>query len=80
MMASPMVFNAPSTFFEWDGTNLTTAPPAPNADDDSSFYGNMLVLPTGQILFTDFFFVSVYNPTGTYNPAWQPVIQQPLRQ
>ena len=75
MMASPLVFNTPSTFFEWDGSSLTTAPPAPNASNDSSFYGNMLVLPTGQILFTDFFFVSVYNPSGTYNPAWAPRIQ-----
>jgi hypothetical protein len=76
MMASPLVFNTPSTFFEWDGTSLTVAPPAPNASNDSSFYGNMLILPTGQILFTDFFFVSVYNPAGTYNPAWQPTIQK----
>jgi hypothetical protein len=36
----------------------------------------MLVLPTGQILFTDFSFVSVYNPAGTYDPAWAPVIQK----
>ena len=35
----------------------------------------MLVLPTGQILFTDFSFVSVYNPGGSYNPAWAPRIQ-----
>ena len=35
----------------------------------------MLVLPTGQILFTDFFFVSVYNPSESYNPAWAPRIQ-----
>ncbi|HEY6928042.1 MAG TPA: kelch repeat-containing protein [Thermoanaerobaculia bacterium] len=76
MMASPLVFRTPSTFFEWDGSSLSVAPPAPNASNDSSFYGNMLVLPTGQILFTDFFFVSVYNPSGTYNPAWQPVIQK----
>ena len=76
MMASPLVFNTPSTFFEWDGSNLTTAPPAPFADFDSSYFGNMLVLPTGQILLTDFFSVSVYNPTGTYKPAWQPVIQK----
>jgi hypothetical protein len=46
-----------------------------HASNDSSFYGNVLVLPTGQILFTDFFFVSVYNPAGTYNPAWAPRIQ-----
>src|SRR5438477_2111091 len=75
MMASPLIFNTPSTFFEWDGSTLTEVSPAPNASNDSSFYGNMLVLPSGQILFTDFFFVSVYNPAGTYNPAWAPRIQ-----
>jgi hypothetical protein len=75
MMASPGIFNTPSTFLEWDGSSLTEISPAPNASNDSSYYGNMLVLPTGQILFTDFFFVSVYNPSGTYNPAWAPRIQ-----
>ena len=76
MMTSPLIFNTPSTFFEWDGNSLSVAPPAPNASNDSSYYGNMLILPTGQILFTDFFFVSVYNPTGTYSSAWQPSIQK----
>jgi hypothetical protein len=75
MMASPGIFNTPATFLEWDGASLTQVSPAPNASNDSSFYGNFLVLPTGQILFTDFFFVSVYNPAGTYNPAWAPTIQ-----
>jgi hypothetical protein len=75
MMASPKIFNTPSTFLEWDGSSLTEIPPAPHASNDSSFYGNFLVLPTGQILFTDFFFVSVYNPGGTYNPVWAPSIQ-----
>ena len=75
MMTSPTIFNTPATFFEWDGSSLTEIPPAPHASNDSSFYGNFLVLPTGQILFTDFFFVSVYNPSGTYNPAWAPSIQ-----
>ncbi len=75
MMASPGIFNTPSTFLEWNGSSLTVISPAPNASNDSSFYGNFLVLPTGQILFTDFFFVSVYNATGTYNPAWAPSIQ-----
>jgi hypothetical protein len=74
MMASP-IYNAPSTFFEWDGADLMEISPAPNASNDPSFYGNMLVLPTGQILFTDFFFVSVYDPPGTCNPAWAPRIQ-----
>ena len=75
VMASPGFGPPPATFLEWDGQQLTEAPPAPNAENDASFYGNFLVLPTGQILFTDFFFVSVYNPTGSYNPAWAPTIQ-----
>ncbi|TLY75424.1 MAG: hypothetical protein E6K43_05300 [Gammaproteobacteria bacterium] len=75
MMTSPLIFNTPASFLEWDGTSLTQAPPAPNASNDSSFYGNFLVLPTGQILFTDFFFVSLYNPVGIYNLAWAPVIR-----
>ena len=75
MMASPKIFNLPATFLEWDGTALTEISPAPNSSKDSSFYGNFLVLPTGQILFTDFFFVSVYEPAGTNNPNWAPRIQ-----
>jgi hypothetical protein len=75
MMASPGIFRTGARFFEWDGSNLTEVSPAPHASSDSSFYGNFVVLPTGQILFTDFFFVSVYNPSGTYNPAWAPRIQ-----
>jgi hypothetical protein len=75
MMASPTIFNTPSRFFEWDGHNLSEISPAPNASNDSSFFGNFLILPSGQILFTDFFFVSIYNPAGAYNPAWAPSIQ-----
>lgn len=75
VMASPGFGNPPSTFFEWDGHDLDEAPPAPDAATDGSFYGNFLVLPTGQILFTDFFFVSVYNPAGSYNRDWAPKVQ-----
>jgi hypothetical protein len=65
MMASPGFGNAPVTFFEWDGRHLHTVPGTPNAPYDSSFYGNMLVLPTGQILLTDFSNdIEVYTPTG----------------
>lgn len=74
MMASPGYGNPPSTFLEWDGENLTETVQGPDAPFDGSFYGTFLVLPTGQILLSDFFFVSVYNPAGTYNPAWAPRI------
>ena len=74
MMASPGYGDIPSTFLEWNGENLRKVAPAPNAANDGSFYGNFLVLPTGQILLTDFFFASVYTPTGHYNPDWAPRI------
>ncbi|HVT08450.1 MAG TPA: hypothetical protein VHM31_12460 [Polyangia bacterium] len=53
MMASPF-FVAPSEFFEWDGRRLAPVAAPPRAPFDASFFGNMLVLPTGQILLTDF--------------------------
>lgn len=63
MMASPGVFNTPSVFLEWDGRNLREIAGPPNAAIDSSFYGNMLVLPTGQILLTDFSNdIEIYTP------------------
>jgi len=63
---SPGIFGTGSKFFEWDGTALhaTTAPP--NASIDSSYVGNMVVLPSGQILFTDFSSdVEIYTPSNT---------------
>lgn len=63
---SPGVFETGSVFFEWDGKNLnkTTAPA--NAHLDSSYVGNMVVLPTGQVLFTDFTSdVEIYTPSGS---------------
>ncbi len=66
MMASPGVFSTPSVFLEWDGRNLQEIPGPPNAAIDSSFYGNMLVLPTGQILLTDFSSdIEIYTPSGS---------------
>jgi hypothetical protein len=67
-------YNPPAIFFEWDGNNLTEIPGSPDASFDASYIGNMLVLPTGQILVTDFFNVVVYNPSGSYNAAWAPSI------
>ena len=67
MMTSPGVFGAGSVFFDWDGSNLGRVSGPPNAGIDSSFEGHMLVLPTGQILFTDFSRdVELFNSTGVY--------------
>jgi hypothetical protein len=66
MMASPAFGSPPSFFFEWDGRNLKQVPGPPNAPSDGSFFGNMLLLPTGQILLTDFSGdIELYNPTIT---------------
>ncbi len=74
VMASPGFGAVGSQFFEWDGEDLEQITPAPGAAGDASFYGVFLVLPTGQILMTDFFNVSVYNPTGHYDSDWAPRI------
>jgi hypothetical protein len=76
MMASPGFGLTPSTFLEWDGRSLTIVPGTPNAPNDSSFYGNMLVLPTGQILLTDFSTdIEVYNPAPAWNLHYAPVVE-----
>jgi hypothetical protein len=66
MMASPGFGALPSTFFEWDGKRLSPVAGPPNAAIDGSYFGNMLVLPTGQILLTDFSDdIEIYTPTVT---------------
>jgi hypothetical protein len=64
---SPGVFNTGTKFFEWDGSKLhSVSGPGSNASIDSSYYGHMVVLPTGQVMFTDFSStVEVYTPAGT---------------
>jgi Kelch motif len=62
VMASPVfpnsVFNQPSHFFEFDGTNLTQVADSPNAASFISYQGRMLLLPSGEVLLT------AYNQGG----------------
>jgi hypothetical protein len=62
-------------FFEFDGKKLDPVPDIPGATKTWSFVGDMLVLPTGQILLTqqtnD---IEVYTPKGSADPAWAPTI------
>lgn len=72
---SPGVFNVPSTFYEWDGSTMHAVAGPPNAINDPSYAGNMVVLPTGQILFTDFSAdVEIYTPTGSPCAGCAPTI------
>lgn len=75
MMASPGIYQTPSTFLEWNGRTLTTVAAPSNASGDSSWYGAMLELPNGQILFSDLSQnLEVWTPAGTYQAAWQPTV------
>ena len=75
VQASPGIFNLGSKFLVWNGTTFINVTggntDAPNV---SSYYGNMLLLPTGEVLWTDFGDVWVYQHGGTPNPNWAPQI------
>jgi hypothetical protein len=74
-MTSPGVFKPDVHFFEWNGTSFTEVAKTPNSPGNTSYYGRMLVLPTGQILLTDGSTdVELYTSTGSPNPAWAPTI------
>lgn len=75
--ASPFsgTFSAPSTVYEWDGTNLNSFPTPPNAANTASFQGHFLVLPNGQVMYTDYSTdVEFLTSAGTFNGSWQPTI------
>ena len=76
VFASPSRFYPPAAeFFEWNGTSLAAIAPPASALQDASYVGHLLVLPTGQIIFTDFTTdVEVFTPAGIYNPSWAPTI------
>ncbi|HTW30233.1 MAG TPA: Ig-like domain-containing protein [Candidatus Sulfotelmatobacter sp.] len=68
-------FAAPSNFYEWNGSTLSSYANPPNATKDASYVGHLLVLPTGQIMFTDFSTdVEILTTAGTYESSWQPTI------
>ncbi len=83
VQASPGVYAAPSHFWELGiskkgkvtATQVSDPTEAPN---DPSFFGNLLVLPTGQVLWDDSQDptreVAVYTPKGKPKAAWRPVV------
>lgn len=75
IQASSGIYNTGSKFFEWNGSMFKDVT-AGNTDapNISSYWGNMLVLPTGQILYTDFGDVWVYQHGGTPKSEWLPQI------
>jgi len=67
-------YPGPSYFYELQGTSLVKTPD-PSNSNQPSFAGRLLLLPTGQALFSNGSAdVEIYTPDGTPNPAWHPEI------
>lgn len=72
---SPGVFQPGDQFLEFDGTQFITVANPPNSASSTSYKGRMLLLPTGQVFFTnDTKDIEFYNPIGNPDPSWAPVI------
>ncbi|PAU56672.1 hypothetical protein BZL41_19865 [Pseudomonas sp. PIC25] len=72
----PATFQAPTFFFEYD-PDANTISPVPAAATSSSvpYWGRMLMLPTGQVLYTaGKTSVQVYTPSGSPDSVWRPTI------
>jgi len=69
-------FCSPSHFFEFDGASLVRVNEPATAPSVAAFQGRMLVLPTGQILWSggDPTDVEVYTPKGHPKKSWAPVV------
>lgn len=74
----PATFQSPTYFFEYDpDTNSISAVPSSNPINSNGvpYFGRMLMLPTGQVLYTHgTTTVELYTPDGTYDPVWRPTI------
>jgi hypothetical protein len=77
VMYSPGLFLGGCQFMEFNpsSSTLANAGNPTNCPGDSSFVGHLMILPTGQIMFTDFSgLVEVYNPTPGVVAAAVPTI------
>jgi hypothetical protein len=68
-------FLSPCTFYEFDGTNVNRVSDPSNADCPT-YYGRLLLLPTGQVLWSreNSGDMSLYTVNGSFNTQWRPVI------
>jgi len=77
--ASPGYGKTPAQFFLYNTTakTLTKVAGTANTPTDSSYYGNMLLLPSGQVLFCDNSNdIELYTPAGAPQNAWRPTLNQ----
>ena len=72
----PCDYPSPTTFFLYDpSTNTTSVEISSSNGDGSPFGGRMLLLPTGQVLYSasrkD---IEIYTPDAGGDPSWKPVV------
>lgn len=72
----PCNFPPPTTFFEYDpASNVAAVITSPPTGGSAPFEGRFLLLPSGQVLFSNNSpNVQVYTPGGVPNAAWKPTI------
>lgn len=77
-ITSPATFQPPTYFFEYDPVANTigqVGSPSGLNNTDDPYFGRMLMLPTGQVLYTHGkTVVSLYTPDGGPDPMWRPNI------
>jgi hypothetical protein len=75
VMVSPGTYAPPSHFVVFDGSAINQADDPVYPQPIPSYQGRMLVLPTGQVLFTDGSGdIEIYTDRGAPSPAWAPGI------
>jgi len=82
LVAAGPAEDTPTNFFEftlaasYGGGSFVSVPSPPNAVNDEPYNTQLLLLPTGQVMFTDGSTdVEIYTPANqNYNPAWAPRI------
>jgi hypothetical protein len=74
--APPCSFPGPTSFFEYEPTTNTLAPVgSPSNAGQACFTGRFLLLPNGQVLFSNqSSTITIYTPGGAPDPAWKPTI------
>jgi hypothetical protein len=75
-ITNPAGFNPPTSFFEYDpaADSIAQVPDAATASG-TPYEGRMLMLPTGQVLYTAYSLtVELYTPDGSPDPTWIPTI------
>ncbi|MGA7462003.1 MAG: hypothetical protein WBW69_17365 [Candidatus Korobacteraceae bacterium] len=78
LFASPGFGGPGGQMFEWNGSTLNEIPNPPNGPSDSSYYGHFLMLPNGQVMFTDFSNdVELLTSAGSQYTGWAPTLLLP---